>query len=465
MKKFILVLATIFVASGILSASVINVSSPTAGSNWCIGSPINITWNETPKNHDFVKIRLFDQNGVNRIWKIDDKTLNNGSYSWTILNNILPGTYTIRVKTLDDSVSGNSAIFTISDCSAPTGSINVTKPVNGDVSNQGGHCLINWTSSGAVGSSVKIDLINQTSISVITNIISSTNNTGTFDWNVPNSIPEGNYRIRVQNLGGTITGISAVFGINIQWASKTDLRVTGYMFKHPDLEIKVLLFPEELETFKEGLVEFKVTNVGNGESSPTKLIAYAGGNKIATWNVPKLKPNRFFYKTKTITPDGPGYTVWSANVDPENSIGDTHRSNNHASKKMTIKGPDLTIVKISSTKYKKRMHETCSMDVTVKNVGHAPVKRFEIDCDWTACPLIALGRAYGVFNGVLKPGQSTTFHFKHKYACLGTKNVKLYVDVNNQVKEENENNNTCGFTFHIQIAPDKYMVEKVVNCN
>ncbi|MCK5344699.1 MAG: hypothetical protein KAR20_14895, partial [Candidatus Heimdallarchaeota archaeon] len=227
MKKLFNLISVVLIMSGFVFGGVINVTSPAAGSTWCInqpGNPVLITWNETPQDHQHVKIRLFNSTLTNQILKINDNTPNDGSYNWIIPSNIPPGQYRIRVKSLDDQASGNSAIFSISDCSPPPGSINVTKPENGDVFNPGGSCLVNWNSQGTVGASVKIGLFNSAGTSLVHNIANNTENDGTLSWPIPNPFQTGFYRIKVQNLNETVTGTSDMFSI-----SETPPEATGTM--------------------------------------------------------------------------------------------------------------------------------------------------------------------------------------------------------------------------------------------
>ncbi|MCK5222686.1 MAG: hypothetical protein KAR14_13960, partial [Candidatus Aminicenantes bacterium] len=226
------------------------------------------------------------------------------------------------------------------------------------------------------------------------------------------------------------------------------MTVEAHFIKPPDLEIKIIPIPASPDIYQKTLVEFRVKNIGQGSSKATKMKVFMGTSNTDTWDVKPLDPGRFMYKTKSITPGGVGYIMWSANVDENNNIGDKNRANNYTKYKMIVKGPDLKITNVNTPDYKKTIQQKCTMNVTVTNIGHTKSGKFEIDCDMDTCPLIAQGRKFRVHPG-LAPGQSATFQFTHRYACFKMVGVDFYVDKNNQVKEENENNNECGLPFHI----------------
>ncbi len=351
--------------------------------------------------------------------------------------------------------------------------IKVTSPVAGTTWFKGYSHEIKWSklpSCTSTSTTVKINIFknpvsqeNFTGVQLIAPLAD-----GHKSWVIPANFENGNYVIRVKTDDSTCFGDSGVFTIGTRMPTFGSIKLKGrqYLLMQPDLEIKILMFPKSPEIFEEALIEFKVKNVGNAISAPTRLISFKGSNNIATWNVPSLKPGRFFYKTKKIAPDRPGFILWSAYVDKTNSIGDTHRSNNHDLKKMIIKGPDLKITKIKSPDYKKTIQQKCIIDVTVTNIGHADAGNFELDCEWKDCKLIAQGRHYRIFKGILKPGKSVTYRFTHKYACFGFYNPKLQVDRFNKVKEENEFNNICKTAFHIDgsnIFVGKHPFE--IHCN
>jgi hypothetical protein len=105
----------VFFCFGALFGQTITVTSPAAGVNWIKGTTQTITWTRSGTMDSNVKIFLFDQTGSDRIMRITASTPNNGSFRWTVSETPDPGRYRIRVRTVDDQVTGHSNVFSISD--------------------------------------------------------------------------------------------------------------------------------------------------------------------------------------------------------------------------------------------------------------------------------------------------------------------------------------------------------------
>ncbi len=338
MKKLFCVLVAMFFVSGILSAGVINVTSPTAGSSWWINDPtgpIIIQWHETPKDHSNVKIRLYDTSGITKIANISDDTLNDGLFSWVIPANISPGQYIIRVKTLDNQEFAESGIFTIAN-------------------------------------------------TIIT----------TF---------------RPRELQGT-------------FILTPDLKISIIPVTGPTTEIN-----------KKTLMEFKVDNIGRGTSKETTMRVFMGQTNTDTWVIKPIKPGRFRYKTKQVTPEGVGYIAFAADVDHANNIGDSKRANNYAKYRMIVKGPDLVTCFRDSTRPTLATNET--IKAYVKNIGTVRS---------TPCKLNFYMKSHGTAKinvPALNPGEVFETSRSKKWFTVGNKAIRLTIDSENAVKEENEKNN------------------------
>jgi len=103
-------------------AADIVVTNPAAGVNWCQGNEYLITWTISGRMDRNVKIHLRTDRVV---LVISASTENDGNFLWRVPDTLTPGNYTIRVRTLDNLVRGDSAVFGV--CSAyrqaPTGKI------------------------------------------------------------------------------------------------------------------------------------------------------------------------------------------------------------------------------------------------------------------------------------------------------------------------------------------------------
>lgn len=92
-------------------------------------------------------------------------------------------------------------------------SITVTSPATGVSWYKGASNEINWTSTGRMVASVRIELFDQTASIKILDIIGSTPNNGSYLWTIPDSVTEGSYRIKVETIDNRVRNFSAVFRI------------------------------------------------------------------------------------------------------------------------------------------------------------------------------------------------------------------------------------------------------------
>jgi len=190
----------------ILPPPVITVTSPTSKSVWTTGATYDITWTSSGSVGDLVKIEYdYDFYSSSTAVTIESLWSNTGSYSWTIPYDITPRTdYLIRI-TSDHYVSifGDSQLFTIEGPS-----VVVTSPTSSSVWTAGETYDITWTSSGSVGSYVKMEYdYDYYSSSTAVTIVSSTSNDGTYSWTIPTTItPRTSYLIRI-----TSTSYSSVY--------------------------------------------------------------------------------------------------------------------------------------------------------------------------------------------------------------------------------------------------------------
>ncbi len=210
MRRKILTLLILFFSSFLFVYSQsIKILSPRAGAILFKGNTYTITWTKTGTMNANVKIRLM-QNGK-KVMGITDSTPNDGSHPWTVPTNLTPGTYYIRVKTIDNAVYDDGEKFTIADAPSKKASITVTSPHSGDTWSKGKTYIIKWTKSGSMNPNVKIRLIQGgTKILSITN---STPNNGSYSWTVPDGLPTGNYQIRVKTVDNAVYNDSDKFKI------------------------------------------------------------------------------------------------------------------------------------------------------------------------------------------------------------------------------------------------------------
>jgi parallel beta-helix repeat protein len=178
-------------------ASSIEVTYPnTSGITWKPGNSYTITWDTTGNVGSNVKIELYK--GSSRNYTITSYTSNDGSYTWKVPDSQNEGSnYRIKVTSTSNSsyYDYSDNYFTIKPDEAS--SIEVTYPNSSGITWEPGDSYnITWTSTGNVGSNVKIELYKGDSHDLT--LTSSTSNDGSYTWKVPDSQNEGsNYRIKV----------------------------------------------------------------------------------------------------------------------------------------------------------------------------------------------------------------------------------------------------------------------------
>jgi len=100
----------------ICGAASITVTSPTASSEWPVGSTEPISWTKSGTMQATCAIRLRTAGSAESApaaLVIADGTANDGSYNWTIPASVTPGSYFIRVRTDDSTVTDDSPNFAI----------------------------------------------------------------------------------------------------------------------------------------------------------------------------------------------------------------------------------------------------------------------------------------------------------------------------------------------------------------
>jgi len=445
MRKLLSFITILFVFSGLAFGGVITVTSPSGGT-FCPGDPMTINWKENPRESQQMKIRLWNGTMTAKIMNITATAIpSNGTYNWTIPAGIPQGQYTIMVRSsVDLQIQGFSAVFTINTCTQPQASINVATPANVA---PGSNCLINWTSTGDVGSEVRIILFNQFGNSPVQNIVNTTNNDGNYSWPVPGGFQAETYRIKVEKLDGTVSGMSGTFTIGNPGSNNMTLQpLTVNQMSPPDLKVTIVSHPIKPAAHQETIIEFRVENIGKTKSKATVMRGFKATKPINTWAVPALYPGTLFYKQITYTPPGVGWTRFTANADQK---WDANQGNNVVSIQLFSIGPDLKITQMHTPNYKRTAWAKCKVRVTVKNIGIVKSGRFDVDCDWHA---VGKKRRYKVCKNGLKPGESWTLDFTHRYGTVGMKHAEVFVNKNRKVSEETYENNTAGMTFHISVG-------------
>jgi hypothetical protein len=189
------------------------VTQPGTGDDFEQGDPMLIQWGITGTVGPFVRITLdysYYTGGVT----VAANTTNNGTFWWTVPTAQAPRTnYYIRVEDLgDDQIFDDSQTFAV-HAPPPAGTITVSEPVGGAQWPVGTNQTVAWSSTGAVGSTVRILLDRHATYYYTPEVIvDSAPNTGLYTWAIPASHSRGSQFIRVVSVSDpAIEGASPTF--------------------------------------------------------------------------------------------------------------------------------------------------------------------------------------------------------------------------------------------------------------
>ncbi len=199
-------LETSIVATLVSRASIV-VTSPAGGPTWYTGTAHDISWVKTGTQSATVKIQLY--RGTSLAKTFVSSTQNDGRFAVTLPTTLTASTdYRVKVVTSDGRVSGMSSKFAIAKPS-----IAITAPTAGTSWTRGTPQTIAWTVNGPMAVTVKIQLFRGTTL--VTTLIGSTDNLGTYGWTIGPALPAGtNYKVKIQTTDGKVKATSAAFTLN-----------------------------------------------------------------------------------------------------------------------------------------------------------------------------------------------------------------------------------------------------------
>jgi hypothetical protein len=172
----------------------LTVTSPNGGEKWLAGSTHTIMWSTTGYTGSYVNIKVFK--GGFYTTNVLLGTSNDGVHSWVIPSWMTPGTdYKIEISCplidFSDMSDGNFEVA--------AGILTVTRPNGGEEWARNSDYEITWSSSGIVGTNVKIELLKYGTLD--STVIGSTPNDGSYVWLVEDwKSLRTDYSIRITSL-------------------------------------------------------------------------------------------------------------------------------------------------------------------------------------------------------------------------------------------------------------------------
>ncbi len=187
----------------------ITVTAPNGGESYLQSAVLPITW--TTSGTTGADVQLLARSG-GQTFTVSASTANDGSFNWNVPAAQTPGTdYTIEVRSIAYPAIGDSSNAALTIAVPPA--ITVTAPNGGESYLQGAALPISWSSTGAVGDSVKILARGAGQTFTVT---TSTNNDGAFNWTIPAAQLSGaDYTIEVSSVAypAVLDSSNATFSI------------------------------------------------------------------------------------------------------------------------------------------------------------------------------------------------------------------------------------------------------------
>ncbi len=257
------------------TAAGIQVTSPSAGSTWVLGGSYAITWDNTAGIARSVNVNIelmaprpacLDSEPRCAIrdiapYAIATNISDSGSYTWDIPKD-LPAAYQgarhIVVSTVNGTLRGQSAQFTISAKDSYTGPIQISAPAEGAQWIAGKQYTITW--SGTDSLPVQISL--QPTYNCVSGsycpavmpkatVIANGVVGSSFQWTVPSSL-NGTYRITMQTVAPAVDfvlwGESGLFRISQSGATPKKL-ASAQVVRTPDKAVHLILDGGQYYTF------------------------------------------------------------------------------------------------------------------------------------------------------------------------------------------------------------------------
>ncbi len=183
----------------------------------------------------------------------------------------------------------------------------------------------------------------------------------------------------------------------------------------------------------------KVKNQGPGNAGATRVLANIDGKYIGNYAIDPLKPDES--ATTTFQWEAtPGSHYVSVTADSDKNEGETNEENNQLKKTFSILPPDLLISSITWAPVNPNLGDTVTFTVNIENEGGGKAENFHLayyidDELITTVPVTSLAADNTTFK---------TYNWKSKE---GRHTFKAFVDFNDYVAEENENNNGYSVTI------------------
>lgn len=345
MKKTLWLAAAIVLAfRPALAGQSITVASPVASDHWLIGSTHAITWTSLAVTGE-VAIKLRTPEGG--ITNVKSSMSNTGSFSWTIPNTVVPGTYKIRVRTVADDplVYGDSPFFTIASPPAPISGLSVESPRGGENWEIGSTQAIAWIATN-LQENCRLYLLKDGQVKgLIRDSFPPGSGLGSWNWKVGDyqggtATAGGGYTVRMELVGGSFSASSnAPFTIvpqPIVFPRPLKKEIGFVLPARPDLVVCLAWDGKRPYMQEDKRIYVKFKNKGPGPSPAAAAVLYVEANGDTAIQVPALAANEEFTFSKKFDWATTGEKTVRATVDPQDQIKEGNENNNSLARTIRV---------------------------------------------------------------------------------------------------------------------------------
>lgn len=224
----------------------------------------------------------------------------------------------------------------------------------------------------------------------------------------------------------------------------------------PDLTAEFVDLPQTFTADNEYDIKVRVKNIALGNAGEFNVTLTANNTLIGKTSVASLAAGSNTIITFKWKPSIKGNYNLKATADSDSKVTETDETNNIVTTTVTVesitppeeKYPDLSLISVEVTPTEPEVGDTCTVDVTVKNIGEADVDEFSV-----RLKINGISSPFSWTLDGLTINQTSTVSFSWTPTAQGTYNLTAIVDPENTIEELNEANNVLSISLSVTAPP------------
>lgn len=214
----------------------------------------------------------------------------------------------------------------------------------------------------------------------------------------------------------------------------------------PDLVVQDIVFsPPDASIGDTVIITASIKNQGNSITQTSLVNCYVDGVKIATQDLPQIKPGETSSRSFSWVAEAGSHTVKIV-TDINNQVIETNETNNDKETTYSTLTPDLVVQSITWRTNSQLESNEATFTITIKNSGTGTAGESQVQYSFDADPPSIKDLA------PIAAGETAEFSFI-AIISAGEHTANITADYNNSVIELDENNNESIIVFST-IAPD-----------